>query len=245
MRKTVKYFYPGQVVTLFDCHKQKYFNGCLYINSSFSNQPYVIKKLAFLYLLVSLIGILSLTFPLISATVYSKLQSFQVKETKNFSSQPKVPVGVPLATTAVFEKNDFKIFIPKIGLESDIIPNVDTTSEEIYKQKLLAGVAHANGSYFPGQDGMVFLFAHSTDSIARILEYNAKFINIYQLDVGDKVELNYKGKLYQYNITDKKIISPKEIELIRQANSDLVLSTCWPLGTNWQRLILFAEVVTL
>ncbi len=241
MRKTVKYFYPGQTITLFDCYKNEDFNGVLYINPTFSGQSQTIKRLSLLYLIISLIGIISLTLPFITVNINSSLQKLQVKKVETASPVPQIPVGIPIEKTMVNENNDFKIMIPKIELESDIIPNVDTTSEEIYKQKLLAGVAHANGSYFPGQDGMVFLFAHSTDSIARILEYNAKFMFVYQLDIGDEVQINYKGKLYRYAITDKKIINPQEVELVRQANSDLVLSTCWPLGTNWQRLILFAD----
>lgn len=230
LHKTVRYFYPGKTITLFDCHKQNIFKGVLYINPKLIEQIKLLKRLSFISLIIFLVGIVSLTAPIAFAAVHSKLYTLPINKEKAAAS----------FGSFVSDRNDFKIIVPKIGLESSIVPNVDITSEEIYKQQLQYGIAHANGSYFPGQKGLVFLFAHSTDSIARMLEYNAKFMDIYKLDIGDSVQINYQGKLYQYNITNKKVISPQDLELVRQTDSDLVLSTCWPLGTDWLRLVLFA-----
>lgn len=248
MQKSIKYFNSAQIITLFDCHKQKTFRGVLYINSKLISFNIFLKRLSILSLIISLVGFVSIISPAAFAVLHSKFSKAPVideipataKETA-VTDSPVIQGSVILSTVPI--SNEFKIYIPKIGLESDIVPNVDTTSEEIYKQKLQYGVAHANGSYFPGQEGMVFLFAHSTDSIANMLVYNAKFMDIYQLDIGDVVHINYQGKLYQYNISDKQVINPQDVELVRQTNSNLVLSTCWPLGTNWQRLVLFAQLI--
>lgn len=242
MSRTVRYFYPGKTITLFDCRKQKIFKGVLYINPKLIEQIKLLKRLSLISLIISLVGIVSLTSPIAFAALHSMFLNQPITIEKPISNLIEAPV-VEASEQIIPVSNEFRITIPKIGLVSDIVPNVDTTSEEIYKQKLKYGVAHANGSYLPGQNGLVFLFAHSTDSIAHMLEYNAKFMDIYKLESGDGVQINYQGKLYRYNITNKIIINPNDLELIRQANSDLVLSTCWPLGTNWQRLILFADQI--
>lgn len=247
MSRAVRYFYQGQPVTLFDCHKQEKFSGVLYISHRLIEQKKFLKRLSLLTLIISLVGLVSLILPIAFALLHPTFSNQINTLEKTISKRsPSNLIEVPVVEASeqiIPVSNEFRITIPKIGLVSDIVPNVDTTSEEIYKQKLKYGVAHANGSYLPGQNGMVFLFAHSTDSIARMLEYNAKFMDIYKLEIGDGVQINYQGKLYQYNIINKIIINPNDLELIRQANSDLVLSTCWPLGTNWQRLILFADQI--
>lgn len=249
MSRPVRYFYQGQPVTLFDCHKQEKFSGVLYISHRLIEQKKFLKRLSLLALIISLVGLVSLISPTAFVLLHSTFSNQTNTLEKTISkSGPSNLIEAPVVEASeqiIPVSNEFRITIPKIGLVSDIVPNVDTTSEEIYKQKLKYGVAHANGSYLPGQGGLVFLFAHSTDSIARMREYNAKFMHIYQLDIGDVVYINYQGKFYQYNISDKQVINPQDVELVRQANSDLVLMTCWPLGTNWQRLVLYANTKTI
>lgn len=139
---------------------------------------------------------------------------------------------------------EFRITIPKINLISDITPNVDLSDEIIYKKKLYEnGVAHALGSYFPGEDGPVYLFAHSTDTLANIPLFNAKFYSLNELELGDRIELSYHGKKYSYSINSKQIIDPLKIDIIQNTSSRLVLQTCWPPGTDWQRLVIFADPV--
>ena len=132
--------------------------------------------------------------------------------------------------------------IPKINLESEVIANVDPASELDYDTKLKYGVAHALGSYLPGGKGPVYLFAHSTDTIFNITRFNAKFFAVKELAVGDEVEILFNNKRYTYIIRERQIIQPDQLDVIRASDSNLVLQTCWPPGTNWQRLILFADI---
>lgn len=209
-----------------------------------------LKKIAYFCFFLSIFGFTTLLFPFIAGAIDSIMitdnksvqEAQQVKRIENPNDLANYPFEVKAGQNEVID-NTFKIFIPKINLESDIVPNVDTTSEDIYKQKLQYGVAHANGSYFPGQKGPVFLFAHSTDTIARILEYNAKFFDVNKLEAGDSVQVHFRGKDYQYIITKKEIINPDDLELIRNSNANLILQTCWPLGTDWQRLVLYADLI--
>lgn len=204
-------------------------------------RPINVNFLGYAMVAVSLIFFAALTFPFIAGALPSKTQVLPQIPKVDFVSAYEVK-------TANENKKDntFKILIPKIDLVSDIIYNVDVASDEIYNQKLKAGIAHANGSYFPGEKGgPVFLFAHSTSSIANIIAYNAKFFNLKDLKVGDGIKINFRGKIYQYIVTDEKVVEATDVESVRKTSADLILMTCWPLGTDWKRLMVFADLIPM
>jgi len=189
---------------------------------------------------------LLLSYFLMSQTNLSSLAFFN---TKNAAPSPLAEVQKPPQFEPTPDptpaSREFRITISKIDLSSDITPNVDLADEKVYKQKLLheTGVAHALGSYFPGENGPIYLFAHSTDTLANIPLFNAKFYSLQNLELEDEIEIAYHGKNYKYAIKSKQIIKPEDISIIQSTNYKLILQTCWPPGTDWQRLIIFADPV--
>lgn len=139
----------------------------------------------------------------------------------------------------------FSIIIPKIGAASRVIPNVDTTDENIYLPALQEGVAHAKGTVFPGISGNTYLFAHSADNFWDVGRYNAVFYLLKDLTVGDDVIIFFENKRYDYKVVDSKIVDPSEVSYIVQSQEPgkqrLILQTCWPPGTSWKRQIVIAE----
>ena len=75
----------------------------------------------------------------------------------------------------------FSVVIPKINASSNVIANVDVSRKQEYLEALQKGVAHAKGTNFPGQNGSIFLFSHSTDSPLNFARYNAIFYLLKQL----------------------------------------------------------------
>lgn len=140
------------------------------------------------------------------------------------------------------EDPSFSIVVPKIGANARVIPNVDASNEREYLDVLKRGVAHALGTAFPGEGGHVFLFAHSTDYFWNVGTYNAIFYLLGKLEKNDEVNVFYKGQRYVYRVVDTKIVDPSEVEyLTRKTNKEfLTLQTCWPLGTTFKRLLVFA-----
>lgn len=140
---------------------------------------------------------------------------------------------------------NYSIVIPKIGANANILGNVDAGNETEYLQALQNGVAHAQGTAFPGENGHIFLFAHSTDYIWNVGTYNAVFYLLYKLEQGDEVNLFYKGTRHVYKVTGKQVVDPSEVEyLTRKTNKEfLTLQTCWPPGTTLKRMLIFAEPV--
>lgn len=142
----------------------------------------------------------------------------------------------------------FSVVIPKIGAKSKVIANVDPGNEEEYKEALKEGVAHAKGTFFPGQGHTIFLFSHSTDAPWNITRYNAVFYLLRELETGDRVIVFFADRRYEYVVEKKFVTSPKDVSWLKDdetqgAGERLILQTCDPPGTSWNRLIVVAQPV--
>ncbi|MEK7159881.1 MAG: sortase, partial [Patescibacteria group bacterium] len=139
----------------------------------------------------------------------------------------------------------FSIIIPKIGASAKVYPNINPASQDEFLPILRKGVAHAKGTVFPGQKGNIYLFAHSTDNFWDVGRYNAIFYLLKDLKPGDEIVIFFENKRHNYVVKSSKIVSPSDTEYITNAQKTgkevLILQTCWPPGTTWQRLLVFAE----
>jgi sortase A len=151
---------------------------------------------------------------------------------------PKIQELIPSDT-------DFSILIPKIGASAKIFPNVDPSDPNQFLPILLKGVAHAAGSVFPGMNGNIYLFAHSTDNFWDVGRYNAVFYLLKDLTKGDEVVIFYKNQRYNYIVQKTQIVDPSDVSYLvnsqKQNKQQLILQTCWPPGTTFQRLLVFAS----
>ncbi|MCL4418608.1 sortase [Patescibacteria group bacterium] len=138
----------------------------------------------------------------------------------------------------------FYIDIPKINIKTPIVPSVDPFNEKEYKLALEKGVAQARGTVLPGEKGTTFLFAHSSDLPWRITRYNIAFVRLPELAMGDLITIYRNGKIYAYKVSDKKTVWPNEVGyLLDTKKTQLILQTCVPIGTSFQRLLVFAEPI--
>ena len=139
----------------------------------------------------------------------------------------------------------FSVVIPKIDASSNVIANVDAGNEEEYLAALKEGVAHAKGTYFPGQERNIYLFAHSTDSPINISHYNAVFYLLRKLEAGDKVIVYFADDKYVFEVEDKAIVEAEDTSWLTRdyGGERLILQTCDPPGTTWKRLVVIAKPV--
>jgi sortase A len=165
---------------------------------------------------------------------------YQPPVKKNETQVSSTPSPVPTPDPATLP---FSIEIPKIEVKAKVVSNVDASSETSYGIALKQGVAHALGSAFPGQEGMIYIFGHSTDYEWNVIYFNALFYEIKDMENGDKIILKLGDKEYTYQVKEKHIITPTDLSLINNNwdNDVLILQTCYPPGTTWQRLLILAE----
>src|SRR5690606_17953388 len=116
--------------------------------------------------------------------------------------------------------------------------------EAEYREALQEGVAQAKGTALPGESGSVYLFAHSSGMPWEQLQTNVAFLRLHRLVPGDEVVVRYRGDEYVYRVRESKIVKPHEVEYLRESTRDqLILQTCSPVGTDWRRLLVFADRV--
>lgn len=141
-------------------------------------------------------------------------------------------------------ETDFSIVIPKISAAAQVIPNVDPSNEEEYRNSLKDGVAHAKGSNFPGGRGTIYIFAHSTNTLANVSRYNAVFYQLKDLEAGDKIIIFFTGQKFIYQVLNRQIVEAKDTSWLTDVGEErLILQTCWPPGTSLKRLIVIARPV--
>ena len=165
-------------------------------------------------------------------------QSFKTPTTTfgDLAKEKKVEILTPVDPA-------FSLIIPKINVNSRIVANVSASDKNEYDLALKSGIAHAKGTYLPGGGGTIYLFAHSTDYIWNINRFNAVFYLAKELDTGDEIDIFYNGRHFVYTVDQSKIVDADEVSYLKpQRNQEeLILQTCYPPGTTWKRLLVFAH----
>ncbi|HAU98984.1 MAG: secreted enzyme, sortase [Microgenomates group bacterium GW2011_GWF2_45_18] len=183
-----------------------------------------------------------------------EFRSLVMRSTNSFL--PSAEYIVAPATTQEKEiapEDHFRIRIPEINVDAQVIANVDASDPESYEPALQKGIAHAKGSGFPSDlDGAIpdynsnktmFLFAHSTDASWNVSTYNAIFYSLKDLEVGNTVEIVFWGESHWYSVKETKIVAADDVSLLQPQTEkeQVILQTCWPPGTTWKRLLVVAE----
>ncbi len=135
----------------------------------------------------------------------------------------------------------FSVVVPRVGASANVIMNVDPANKRVYQEALKKGVAHAQGTSFPGRGRVIYLFAHSTDSLANVLRFNAVFYRLNELETGDEIIVFYGDHKYTYQVFEKHIAEPMDTDWLSRTDDILILQTCWPPGTSSKRLIVVAK----
>ncbi len=189
-------------------------------------------------LLVTAVAILVLTFlPAVSQEINYRVNPPQKDVTVSIKEEPDSLVPLD---------KEFGIVIPKIGANAKVVPNVDPHNPREYQWALTRGVAHAKGTAFPGQNGNIFIFSHSSVNFLVAARYNSVFYLLNKLEPGDQIILAYQEKLYTYQVSEKRIVGAADASYLKKESQTptLTLMTCWPPGTTFKRLVILASLST-
>jgi len=146
-------------------------------------------------------------------------------------------------------KSSVEIAIKKINV---VVPMVWSKSEneKSLLEDLKNGIIHYPKTAAPGQNGNMVVSGHSSNYVWVKGSYNYIFKDLNNLASGDIVDVktiqqNGRAIVYHYKINGfKKIVAPDDPVIFENTpESTLTLSTCWPLGTNFRRLIVKADLV--
>ena len=132
------------------------------------------------------------------------------------------------------------ITIPKIGISAPIlqVPSVDDAT---ILEALKKGVVLYPGSANPGAGGTTVIVGHSSSN-PPWTKYSAIFALLDKLSPGDLINLNFQGKIYVYAVRAQEHGSVEHI-LNSNLGGDLILSSCWPVGTDQGRIMVVANLL--
>ena len=118
----------------------------------------------------------------------------------------------------------------------------------VFSEELKNGVVKYPKSANPWEKGTVFLFWHTSQEYWEKNPYWTVFRNLPSLQKGNIVELVREGKLYNYEVVETVIVTPKKVNdtYLSYAHKDgeyLVLMGCYPIWRTDKRMMVFAKRV--
>lgn len=131
------------------------------------------------------------------------------------------------------------LYIPKLNIKTPIITS-QTTNAKALLTLLESGAIIYPGSAMPGKDGSTVVIGHSSSNTIGA-KYGKVFSGLNRLAGGDQVFVHFDDKDYIYTVTSKNTGSVKELASLG-LNDDLILGTCWPIGTDKERIIIGARL---
>lgn len=122
-----------------------------------------------------------------------------------------------------------------------IIPSIDVFTP-VGESTLPEGLKEMPGLYefsqLPGEGDVNVSIAGHRDI------YGMEFYSLDEVKEGDSLYLLYDGNVYRYLYRDTRIVTPKDWDVIKpQGFSCLTLTTCDPIGTTINRMIVRSELV--
>ncbi len=139
--------------------------------------------------------------------------------------------------------------IPVIGVSAPLVWSQSEDEEEINKE-LLQGMIHYPETAMPGMRGNSYITGHSSYYLWETSKYKEILKDANNLKKGDKiiVRLSFKsGSNVEvvYVVDSKEIVQPNDKRLFRDYEGyELTLVTCWPIGTDKERLMIKAELTS-
>ncbi|KKT93511.1 MAG: Sortase family protein [Parcubacteria group bacterium GW2011_GWC1_45_14] len=197
--------------------------------------------------LVGFAMLVSIYSPLLKEEFRYRFFSADIKKVISVTDRERMEGIVPADEQEIIYPVDeeFGIVIPRISANANVIADVDPNDPAIYQRALTRGVAHADGTSYPGEEGNVFIFAHSGVDFPEALRYNAVFYLLGKLEERDNITIFYEGKRFEYAVSEKKIVNADEVGYLKgdPQEKTLTLMTCWPAGTTLKRLVVIAEQI--
>ncbi len=138
--------------------------------------------------------------------------------------------------------NQDLLTMPALGISSPIAYSLSNNENDIQKD-LEKGLAHFNNTAMPGEKGKILIIGHSSIPSGYQGNYGAVFTALNDLKEGGEINIYSKNKRYIYKVFKKEITKPilKNLDE-RTEDSILILMTCWPPGTAWKRLFVYAKL---
>jgi LPXTG-site transpeptidase (sortase) family protein len=159
----------------------------------------------------------------------------EVVQTVETSTPAALPSSLPSDQETKKERKGNYLIIPKIGVD---IPIVDSDNSA---WALNHGAWRMPQTSTPDKGSNTVIAGHRFKYLP---PSNLTFYLLDKLAVGDKFMIIWSGKLYNYQVTETKIVPPTEVSILDATEkSQVTLLTCDPVFTQKNRLIVIGELI--
>lgn len=159
-----------------------------------------------------------------------------------FSNPPKIEPEKKLTLP-----DEALLVIGDIGVSAPIVFGVGSEAKNIYNN-LENGVVHYSSTPKPGMNGVSIILGHSSAYPWYKGAYGSVFALLGKLKIGDKIYVKYNdGQTFTFSVKQSIIFSPfvkdtRLAEIEKSEKPTLILISCWPVGTNYKRIAVQAEL---
>lgn len=123
-----------------------------------------------------------------------------------------------------------RIVIPKVEIDHVVWEGVE-------RADLKNGPGHMPWTALPGQPGNAVISGHRTT-------YGAPFFRLDEVEVGDEITMETATGSHRYEVREILIVEPTAVEVTEPRDGAwLTLTTCTPVYSAAQRLVIHAELV--
>lgn len=142
------------------------------------------------------------------------------------------------------------LVIDSIGVRAPIVFNVPDNNDLIY-DNLEKGVVHYSNTAKPGEPGAAIVLGHSSAYPWYKGDYGAVFALLSKLKVGDRFYVQYDdNRTFVYEMQQAIIFNPFEndqrlTDIENATGSSIILISCYPVGTNYKRIAVQAQLVQI
>lgn len=140
-----------------------------------------------------------------------------------------------------------RLSIPKLEVS---VPLIWSQSPDDFTADLEKGVIHYPGTAYPGQLGLAYISGHSSNYIWSQSAYSHVFSRLNELKAGDEFFISLTraegDKIsLRYVVFDRREFRPEDqtqFSPVVFGESEVYLSTCWPLGSTAKRMVVSARL---
>ena len=167
------------------------------------------------------------------------------------SNTETTPSPFPLAQDIKYKPlpDEAQLIIDRIGVNAPLVFGISSDPDSIYKA-LEQGVVHYSDTVKPGMEGPSVLLGHSSAYPWYQGGYGSVFALLSKLSIGDRFYIRYgDGRFFIFEVRDSIIFNPlsgdaRLHELEQTDGSTLILVSCYPVGTNYRRIAIRADLVS-
>lgn len=131
------------------------------------------------------------------------------------------------------------VLLPTLGIRAPLV-SAETWDDKEVLTLLRRGVVLLPTEGWGSPQHLV-VTAHSSGGI-RAGDYRYLFATIHRLRPGDPVIARVGGTVRTYRVREQRLVSPTGVSALPQGDgATLTLVSCWPVGSNTQRLLVIAD----